>query len=133
VYLGVLNQDVRLFNTYVLEQIQSEPRTYYSNVIKKRDVHAGKNLPGDNYLSHIEISGIPLHQLVLKVGVVCALMQNVSFGDGLVKNGKVVIASMHPRHVMIKTIPRDGSVPKSFAITKRTFDFKQSEAAGYAV
>jgi hypothetical protein len=60
-------------------------------------------------------------------------MQNISFGDGLVKNGKVVIASMHPRHVMIKTIPPDGSVPKSFAITKRTFEFKQSEAAGYAV
>jgi hypothetical protein len=134
VYLGVLNQDVRLFNTYVLEQIRSEPRTYYSsNVIKERDVHAGRNLPDDNYLNHIEISGIPLHQLVLKVGAVCALMQNVSFGDGLVKNGKVVIASMHPRHVMIKTIPRDGSVPKSFAITKRTFEFKQSEAAGYAV
>jgi hypothetical protein len=129
VYLSVLNQDVRLFNSYVLEQIRGEARTYYSsNVIKERDVHSGRNLPDDNYLNHIELSGIPLH-----FGSICALMQNVSFGEGLVKNGKVVIASIHPRHVMIRTIPRDGTAPKFFAITKRTFEFRQSESAGYAV
>jgi len=134
VYLAVLNQDARSFNNYVLEQLQGNSRTYWSsNVIKQRDVHDGRNLPVDNYLNHIEQSGIPLHRVVLKVGAICALMQNISFKDGLVKNGKVVVMSLHPRHVMIRTIPRDGTYPKYFAITKRTFEFKQSEAAGYAI
>lgn len=96
-------------------------------------MHSGTNLLDDNYVNHIDLFGIPLHHLVRKVGAVSALMQNVSFGDGLVKNGKVVIVSMHPRHVMMRTIPRDGTVPKLFAITKRTFELRQSESAGYAV
>lgn len=134
VYLAVLNVEARIFNTYVLEKMAGESRTYYSsNVIKETNVHDGRNLPVDNYLNHVECSGVPLHRVEVKVGAICALMQNISFKDGLVKNSKVVVVSMHPRHVMIKTIPRDGSAPKHFALTKRTFEFRQSEGAGYSI
>jgi len=51
-------------------------------------------------------------------------MQNASFGDGLVKNGKAVVASMYPRYVMIRTIPLDGTILELFAITKWTFEWQ---------
>jgi len=133
-YLAVLNSTVHRFNNFVLDQLPGEARNYYSsNVIREQHEFNARNIPYDNFLSDIEQSGLPLHILKLKQGALCCLMRNISTKDGLAKNAKVVVLSVHRRHVMIQTLPDNGEPGIIFPLTKRTFEFRENRYAGYTV
>jgi len=133
-YLAVLNSTVDRFNNFVLDQLPGEARNYYSsNVIREQHDFNARNIPYDNFLSDIEQSGLPLHILKLKQGALCCLMRNISTKDGLAKNAKVVVLSVHRRHVMIQTLPDNGEPGIIFPLTKRTFESRENRYAGYTV
>ncbi|KAI5986323.1 hypothetical protein EDD15DRAFT_2144522, partial [Pisolithus albus] len=57
-----------------------------------------------DYLAMLRPSGIPPHQLDLKVDAVCSLQRNLSIEKGLVHNARVRIAAVH-RHFVEVQLP----------------------------
>ena len=69
------NDSVNEVNNELLELLPVEPRVYLS-VDKALDDHDGTHFPPE-YLNSIEMSGLPQHELVLKVGAPVMLIRNI--------------------------------------------------------
>jgi hypothetical protein len=77
-----------------------------------------------DFLSLLTHSGVPPHELHLKVGAICTIMRNMSIEKGLVKNSRVVIHSLHSRFVEVRTLQVDGNLSTEiFSLPRIRFNF----------
>lgn len=59
------------------------------------------------FLSSLNESGIPPHELVLKVGAICRLTRNFDASRGLAKNTRVIVRRLFRHTVEVETMPRN--------------------------
>lgn len=78
------------------------------------------------FLSLPKEPGIPAHNLVLKVGCLCAIMRNLSIEDGLVKNARVVVRELHERFVGVELLPNSSYIArgKVYCLPRIIFEFQ---------
>jgi ATP-dependent exoDNAse (exonuclease V) alpha subunit len=67
----------------------------------------------------------PPHRLDLKVGAICAIQRNMSVENGLVRNARVRINSLHRRFVEVE-IPRTGEL---HCLPRITFSFNPARSS----
>jgi hypothetical protein len=77
-----------------------------------------------DYLALLTHTGIPPHELHLKVGAICTIMRNMSIEKGLVKNSRVVIRALHTRVVEVQTLNGNGNLSDEiFPLPRIRFEF----------
>jgi ATP-dependent DNA helicase PIF1 len=86
-----LNSEVEEINKLAGDRIPSE----YTNYLSIDSIVDGQNNNNHNfnleYLNQIKISGIPLHEIKLKIGMPVILMRNLSNTKGLCNGTRMIV------------------------------------------
>lgn len=95
VILAPKNDDCNLINTDILNRIPGEQKTYhsYDKIICDNDNEIN-NYPVE-FLNSLTISGLPPHELVLKVNCIVLLIRNLNTKEALVNETRMRIKCMH--------------------------------------
>ena len=65
--------------------------------------------------------GGPPTDLMLKVGCIASVMRNLSIEDGLVKNARVQVVSLHPNMIQLRLLQQGAIVPTDYVCNMPTF------------
>ena len=110
--------------------------TYHSHDSIKELGDTGFHLPmgpETDVLASLHEPGVPPAKLKLKVGCIASVMRNLSIDDGLVKNARVQIVSLHPNVVQVRLLqgtirPRAPGAGQTdlptFYLPRITFEFQ---------
>ncbi|CAG8574327.1 13021_t:CDS:2, partial [Cetraspora pellucida] len=81
------------FNYKILNILPGTTYTYLSNDVIKENNDTLNDHPfaTSDYLANLTYSGIPNHELKLKVGAICSIMQNISINKGLENIGSIIV------------------------------------------
>lgn len=137
--LAATNQSVDAINNEVLTRIPGEQRVFYSCDEVANETSA---YPVD-FLNQLNISGLPPHDLQLKIGAVVMLLRNLNPSKGLMNGTRVKVLQLMERVIMeeiltganvgsvhfiprIKLIPSDSSLP--FEMSRTQFPIKLAYA-----
>ncbi|KAE8223321.1 hypothetical protein CF326_g8209 [Tilletia indica] len=122
-FLSPYNVDVAEFNKNVLDSLPGRPAAYTSfDHLKGEDSLAEDDVPlaSPEVLHELLASGIPAHEIELKVGAMILIMRNLSAEKGLVKNAKAVVLKTSARVVVIRLL----ETRQSFTLPRITFEFQ---------
>ncbi|KAE8210243.1 hypothetical protein CF327_g5868 [Tilletia walkeri] len=122
-FLSPFNVDVSAFNEGVLDRLPGRVGTYSSfDHLKGEDGLAEDDVPlaSPEVLNELTSSGVPAHEIRLKVGALCLFMRNLCAEKGLVKNAKGVVLKIAPRVVVIRLL----DTRQSFTLPRITFEFQ---------
>ncbi|XP_031274881.1 uncharacterized protein LOC116133310 [Pistacia vera] len=95
--LTARNDTVHELNDYIIQKLQSELKTYYSS---DNTCKAARTSNDDDILYPIEFlnslmcSGMPKHELQLKIGVPIMLLQNLNQLDGLCNGTRLIVTHL---------------------------------------
>lgn len=78
----------------------------------------------DDFLAQITSRKAPNHDLYLKEGAICCLMQNLCVSKGLVKNQRVIIVSAQSRYIEIWLLNRGSRPDVTHLLPRVIFDFR---------
>ncbi|XP_010451894.1 PREDICTED: uncharacterized protein LOC104734087 [Camelina sativa] len=107
--LAPTNEDVNTINQYLLEKLDSEERIYLSaDSIDPTDSDSLSN-PAitPDFLNSIKISGLPKHDLRLKIGAPVMLLRNIDPKGGLCNGTRLQITQMANHVLEAKVITGD--------------------------
>lgn len=108
-FLSPFNERVDRFNDLMLDKVNGDHRTYHSHDTIKELDDASFHLPvgaESDILATMHEPGVPPADLKLKVGCIASVMRNLSIEDGLVKNARVQVVSLHPNVVRVRLLPQ---------------------------
>ncbi|EOA28387.1 hypothetical protein CARUB_v10024593mg [Capsella rubella] len=107
--LAPTNDDVNIINQFMLENLDSEERIYLSaDSIDPSDVDSLKNpVITQDFLNSIKLSGLPHHNLRLKIGAPVMLLRNIDPKGGLCNGTRLQITQMANHVVEAKVITGD--------------------------
>ena len=90
------NEYVHEINKKILNLLEGECKTYYSiDSLVDADGEDEANYPIE-FLNSVNISGLPLHELKLKVGAMARLMRNLNKKQGLCNGTRILIKALKP-------------------------------------
>jgi DNA helicase Pif1-like protein len=97
------------FTGLVIAKANRAAGTYHSHDTIKELDDASFHLPvgaESDILATMHEPGVPPADLKLKVGCIASVMRNLSIEDGLVKNARVQVVSLHPNVVRVRLLPQ---------------------------
>jgi hypothetical protein len=98
--LAATNRSVDYINNQVLQRIPGNSRSYYScdEVADETSTY-----PVD-FLNQLNISGLPPHDLQLKIGVVVMLLRNLNPSKGLMNGTRMKVLQLMDRVIKVKIL-----------------------------
>ena len=122
--LAPKNADVETINTAVLQSLAGEETERLSaDSIAPGDDEAGNYTP--EFLNSLELSGMPSHKLVLKVGAVMMLLRNLSPRDGMCNGTRFILTRIHA-HVLEGVIITGDFIGTKIAVPRITLQPSES-------
>ena len=94
--LAARNIDVETVNNAVLEMLQGNAKIYSSADSAFNDAGVANNAIPNEYLNAIA-SGMPLHQITLKINSVIILLCNLNRYEGLCNGTRLIVTGMAER------------------------------------
>jgi hypothetical protein len=120
--LCATNENVDEWNE-AIQQLNPNPEKILSSIDAFDYVDDPKNILkqmiNEDVLNRYHKTGVPKHNLKLKVGDICFIMRNLLKKDGLTNNTRVKIISIQQYSIKVCTI--DTLIPKYFIIPRITF------------
>ncbi|KAH7657562.1 DNA helicase protein [Dioscorea alata] len=104
------NEAVDILNETISNEIEADEQKYLSSdYISKSSTSADANAPlyTTEFLNTLKFTGIPNHELTLKIGCVIMLIRNISQTNGLCNGTRLIITQMH--HNILEAIIISGS------------------------
>ena len=95
--LAARNIDVVMVNNAVLEMLQGNAKIYSSADSAFNDAGVANNAIPNEYLNTIAVSGMPLHQITLKINSVIILLRNLNRYEGLCNGTQLIVTGMAER------------------------------------
>ncbi|XP_066315160.1 ATP-dependent DNA helicase PIF1-like [Miscanthus floridulus] len=95
--LCTTNEDAKEINEYVMEQIQGDTVSYLSSDSVSKWMHYNHEMEHQyptEFLNTLKHSGIPNHQLKLKVGLPVMLLRNINQTAGLCNGTRMIITRL---------------------------------------
>ncbi|KAH9605454.1 hypothetical protein KSS87_001661 [Heliosperma pusillum] len=107
-------------NDYVLSLIDKDERIYLSSdEVSKDDTSIGeRDLHSTEFLNSIKCSGLPNHQLRLKIGAMVMLLRNIDQSRGLCNGTRLIVTALGTR--VIRCTVLTGSRKGTFDAKKNT-------------
>ncbi|CAM9230568.1 unnamed protein product [Hapterophycus canaliculatus] len=91
-----------------------------SNNLIKADPNDISEVKSPEFLQSVDVTGVPPHNLALKVGCVVMFVRNVNFACGIVTGRKGVVCATPPRIVDVKMIAAGMPSVKYLALLSRS-------------
>ncbi|KAH7653509.1 DNA helicase protein [Dioscorea alata] len=104
------NETADILNETISNEIEADEQKYLSSdYISKSSTSADANAPlyTTEFLNTLKFTGIPNHELTLKIGCVIMLIRNISQTNGLCNGTRLIITQMH--HNILEAIIISGS------------------------
>ncbi|KAH7681228.1 DNA helicase protein [Dioscorea alata] len=104
------NETVDILNETISNEIEADEQKYLSSdYISKASTSANANAPlyTTEFLNTLKFTGIPNHELTLKIGCVIMLIRNISQTNGLCNGTRLIITQMH--HNILEAVIISGS------------------------
>ncbi|KAH7665557.1 DNA helicase protein [Dioscorea alata] len=104
------NETVDILNETISNEIEADEQKYLSSdYISKASTSADANAPlyTTEFLNTLKFTGIPNHELTLKIGCVIMLIRNISQTNGLCNGTRLIITQMH--HNILEAVIISGS------------------------
>ncbi|XP_031247863.1 uncharacterized protein LOC116105595 [Pistacia vera] len=95
--LTARNDTTHELNDYIIQKLQSELKTYYSS---DNTCEAARTSNDDDilypteFLNSLMCSGMPKHELQLKIGVPILLLRNLNQSDGLCNGTRLIVTDL---------------------------------------
>ena len=128
VILSPFNEEVRLINERILNKLRSDLVIFNSidtvGAVAGEDVCMLQQMYPVEFLNSVNLTGLPLHALHLKLGAVVMLIRNLSVSKGLCNGTRLIILDMKYTLLKVKIIAgtQSGSVHFIPRITLNTKD-----------
>ena len=102
--LAPKNDHCRRINDKVLEMIPGKARTYTSvnRLISENDSEV-LQFPVE-FLDSLDLTGLPPHELTLKVGAIVMLLRNMNVAHGLLNGTRLIVRSMYTNALELEVI-----------------------------
>ena len=104
VVLATTNKEVLKINNTITNQLLGEIRTYTSADSIERDENIDPDLYTEEFLHAQTPSGMPPHELKLKVGAIVLLLRNMLPKKGLCNGTRLKVLSMHDNFIRAQII-----------------------------
>jgi hypothetical protein len=114
--LTPLNKDASEINAMILERLPTQPQTFFSADSAANSEES--SLYPVEFLNSLQLSGMPPHQLQLKVGAIVMLIRNLK-GD-LCNGQRLIVVSMRPNIIEVRR-PTDAQ-DDTFFLPRITLD-----------
>ena len=102
--LALKNDHCRRINNKVLEMIPGEARTYKSvNRLISENDSEGLQFPVE-FLDSLDPTGLPPHELTLKLGAIVLLLRNTNVAHGLLNGTRLIIWCMYTNALELEVI-----------------------------
>ena len=98
------NEFSNTINNDILSLINGEERTYLSSDSVVSDDEDCKNNYTTEFLNKQQPSGMPPHELRLKVGSIVMLIRNIDPKNGLLNGTRMVVEEMHDHIIKCKIL-----------------------------
>ena len=122
VILASTNVQVNKLNNDILRQMTTEQRTFKS----KDSLHSSNpkliHLYNKTRLNNKSISGVPPHELNLKLGCIVILMRNLSVENGLTNGTRLRLIGFGDNELQCTILTNNGHVGDIISIGERNFD-----------
>ena len=128
VILSPFNEEVRLINERILEKLRGDLVIFNSidtvGAVAGEDLCMLQQMYPVEFLNSVNLTGLPLHALHLKLGAVVMLIRNLSVSKGLCNGTRLIILDMKPTLLKVKIIAgtQSGSIHFIPRITLDTKD-----------
>ena len=142
VILTSLNTDVDAVNDAVMDLLHGEAKIYLSADAAFKEGGVPDSSMPQEYLNTVDLPGMPIHNLALKVGSPLILMRNLNFAVGLCNGTRMIITKLQERVVeaailtgphtgVLAFIPRislesSASSGLPFTLRRRQFPFRSA-------
>lgn len=103
--LSARNDDVNTVNASIINRFPGELKTYHS-IDTVSDENDSDLLPVE-YLNSVNVSGIPLSQLQLKIGAPVMVLRNINPADGVCNGTRGIVTQLRQRVVQIRLLNSD--------------------------
>jgi ATP-dependent DNA helicase PIF1 len=116
--LAPLNKEVDTLNNRCLELMEGACKILESAdcIVNEGEQHDIELYPTE-FLNSLNITGLPPHMLILKVGAPVILLRNIDFERGLCNGTRLIVLSMGPR--LLKLQVMNGTHAKSITYLPR--------------
>ncbi|XP_074278949.1 uncharacterized protein LOC141602719 [Silene latifolia] len=111
--LAPTNEIVSKVNDYVLSQMEGDGKVYLSSdSISKAEGYAShqEELYSTEFLNSIRCSGLPNHEITLKIGVPIMLMRNLDQSAGLCNGTRLVVTQLGNHIIEAKALYRGTNI-----------------------
>jgi ATP-dependent DNA helicase PIF1 len=119
------NKDAQMINNAITEKIQGNAKVYKSADSTCFDTNSNCILP-DEFLNGLNPSGLPPHELKLKVGIPIILIRTIAPKAGLYNGTRLGIDTLQP-FVITATILSGQCIGNQVKIPRIDFYFKQPQ------
>ncbi|GBO15888.1 hypothetical protein AVEN_158199-1 [Araneus ventricosus] len=119
------NEDTLKINEQVWKKLSGQNKTYFSSdSIICEDQEEQNNFPLD-FINTLTPSGMPPHELNLKVGAVIMLLRNLNPSAGLCNGTRLIIQKLMPNVIDAEILAGHTKVSRAF-ISRIRFSFSDS-------
>lgn len=101
------NKTADHINTIILDMLEGQSYTFTSvdeAIPKQNDGGATELLYPQEYLNTLSFSGMPPHELILKIGAPIMLLRNLNLGGGLCNGTRMIVTQIYTRLIQAKII-----------------------------
>ncbi|XP_074266034.1 uncharacterized protein LOC141588493 [Silene latifolia] len=104
--LAPTHEIVELVNDYILSRIPETEKIYFSSdEVSKNETNIGvRDLYSTEFLNSIKCSGLPNHELKLKVGAIVMLLRNIDQSRGLCNGTRLIVTDLGSRVIRATVI-----------------------------
>src|SRR5436305_8274383 len=130
VILAARNADVDEINNNVLQMLSGDVKIYFSADSAFNDAGVVNDAISKEYLNSIQVSGMSLHETVLKINCPIILLRNLDSHDGLCNGTRLIVTAMAER--VIETQILIGThIGKRAFIPRISLDTSMSTGLGF--
>ena len=130
VILAARNNDVDVINNTLLQTLPGDSKTYASADSAFNDAGTTNDVIPNEYLNTIVVSGMPLHETILKLNSPIILLRNLNHHEGLCNGTRMIITAMAKR-VIEAQILTGTHVGKRAFIPRISLDTSMSTGLGF--
>ena len=128
--LTPLNKDVDMLNKKAMECVREEAKICYSSDSVVDEAHV-ETYP-EEYLNGLNVSGLPVHELILKKGVPIMLMRNLSPINGCCNGTRCLVEHVGTYHLRTRILSGlKKNIGKIYIIPRITLQSKPGNFAGF--